>query len=190
MIRNICRRVRYATACHISDAAQADTIRNVSPAKLSQMYLIAKEKNEKCINLSSFSWLFSICPVIDADTFQVPFVQPMYTFVYLHFMITCQVVQFRLHPSAAEACVRFACIPSQFALEADFRHDFFRHFPDAEFLSGSHVNVAVAYLFRTCRIRILEVYVQQHMYAGIRHFFAPEEFAQRLARAPRRNDSA
>ena len=25
------------------------------------------------------------------------------------------------------------------------------------------------------------------MYAGIRHFFAPEEFAQRLARAPQRN---
>lgn len=38
-------RVRYATACHISGYyGQADTIRNVSPAKLNQMYLIAKKK--------------------------------------------------------------------------------------------------------------------------------------------------
>lgn len=38
-------RVEYATACHISGYyGQADTIRNVSPAKLNQMYLIAKKK--------------------------------------------------------------------------------------------------------------------------------------------------
>ena len=81
--------------------------------------------------------------MIDADTFQVPFIQAVNTFVYFYFMMPSQAVQLAYVRQLAQCAVRFRCIPAQFTLEADFLHDFLCHFADRHFLARTHVDVAV-----------------------------------------------
>ena len=52
-------------------------------------------------------------------------------------------------------------------------YNLFSHFLYAEFLSCAHIDVAVAYFFTVRSICVFKVYIQQYMYTGICHFFAP-----------------
>ena len=111
--------------------------------------------------------------VVDADTFQIPFVQTVYSFVYFYFMKKSQVMQFGHIRQFAQCAVRFRGIPSQLTFESYFGYNLFSHFLYAEFLSCAHIDVAVAYFFTVRSICVFKVYIQQYMYTGICHFFAP-----------------
>lgn len=128
--------------------------------------------------------------MIDTDTLQVPFIQAVNTFVYLHFVVPAQAVQLAHVGQLAQRTVRFRRIPAQFPLEADFLHDFLRHFADRHFLTRTHVDVAVTYfrdavrILLRCIVCLLEIHVQQHVYAGICHLLTPQELTHRFSRTP------
>ena len=72
--------------------------------------------------------------MIDADTFQIPFVQTVYSFVYFYFVMPSQVMQFGHIRQFAQCAVRFRCIPSQLTFESYFSYNLFSRFLYAEFL--------------------------------------------------------
>ena len=113
----------------------------------------------------------------------------------------------------ARGAVGLACVEYDFALETDSLHHEFAEFADGELLAGAHVDVAVADFAeaRDCAAtaravvavhgtvhasavmhagiffdadNVTEVHIQEHMNGCVGHVFAPEEFAERLARAP------
>ena len=99
------------------------------------MYLIAKKK--KMYKFIIFFLAFLNLSG-DADTFQVPFVQPMYTFVLSP---PYDAIPGRGVWLSAQLADRFACIPSQFALEAISAMIFSAtSLQMPELLSGSHVD--------------------------------------------------
>lgn len=131
--------------------------------------------------------------MVDANPFQVPFIQAVDTLVDFHLVVPSQAVQLAHVRQLAQRAVRFRRIPAQLTLEADFLHDFLGHLADRQFLARAHVDVAVAdfrdavgVLYRVV-IRLLEVHVQQHMHTRVRHFLAPQELTQRLSRTPERH---
>ena len=94
--------------------------------------------------------------MIDADTFQVPCIQAVDTFVYLHPMMPPQAVQFAHICQFPQRAVRFRGIPKQFALESDFPDNFLSHFADAQFLARTYVDVAVADFLVAFPVGVLE----------------------------------
>ena len=113
--------------------------------------------------------------MIDTDAFQIPFIQTVHPFVYLHRVMPAETVELRHVRQLAHRAIRFGGIPTQFALETDFSHNLLGHFADGQLLARPHVDVAVSDIpFARC-IRVLEIHVQQYVHAGIRHLFAPKE---------------
>ena len=125
-------------------------------------------------------------------SFRYHVIQAVDSFVYFNLVVPSQAVQLRHVSQLAQGSVRFRSVPAQFALEAYLLHDLLRHFLYAQLLARAHVDVAVTYLRNAVgvlycgAIRILEVHVQQHMHAGVRHLFAPQELTLRLSGAPQR----
>lgn len=72
--------------------------------------------------------------MIDADAFLIPLVEPVDAFVYLHLMMPSEVVEFGDISQLARSAVRFGSIPTQFAMEADFRHNLLCHLTYGQFL--------------------------------------------------------
>ena len=63
--------------------------------------------------------------MVDADTFQIPFVQTVYSFVYFYFMMPSQVMQFGHIRQFAQCAVRFRGIPSQLTFKSYFGYNLF-----------------------------------------------------------------
>lgn len=128
----IFRRVRYAIACHMERYfEQNDVIMYENCSKCKDYVCNIQEECEKC-NLVGL--------MIDADTFQIPFVQTVYSFVYFYFMMPSQVMQFGHIRQFTQCAIRFRGIPSQLTFESYFGYNLFSHFLYAEFLSCAHID--------------------------------------------------
>ena len=131
-------------------------------------------------------------------------------------MRPAEAVEFAYVDEFAHRAIGLACVKHDFAFEAHGLHHKFAEFADGEFLARAHVDVAVADFteFRdsaaaastvvavnstidACAIMharvfldaddVAKIHVQKHMDRSVCHVFAPEEFAERLARAPKRH---
>ena len=114
----------------------------------------------------------------------------------------------------ARCAIGLASVKEHFAFEAHRLHHEFAQFADGKFLARTYVDVAVTDFteFRdgsatacavvtvnctidTCAVmhagilfnadNVAEIHVQEHMYRGVRHVFAPKELAKRLASTPK-----
>ena len=100
-------------------------------------------------------------------------------------MMPSEIVELGDISQLARSAVRFGSIPTQFTTEADFCHDLLCHLTYGQFLTCSHIDVAVAYLLVTGLVCILEINIQKHVHTGVRHLLTPKELTHRTAGAPK-----
>ena len=83
----------------------------------------------------------------------------------------------------AHGAVRLVRVEYQFSPVA-FRGGYqARQIADGDFLSGADVDMAVPHL-PVFPFQLAEIHLFHHVDAGVRHVFAPQEFAQGRARSP------
>lgn len=150
---------------------------------------------------------------LSIEGFLVPVEEFLHALVDFDLVRPAEAVELAHVDELARGAVGLARVEHDFAFETDRLHDEFAEFADGEFLARTHIDVAVADFAKLgdctaaasavvavhCAIdaravmhaRILfdaddvaEVHVQQHMNGCVGHVVTPEEFAERLARAP------
>ena len=108
--------------------------------------------------------------VIYADTLPVPFIKTVYPLVDADLVMPPQPVQLADISQLPQGAVRLGGVPAQGATEPDLGHDLLRHFPDADFLPGADIDMAVAdlgYAVGILHRRVVgipEVHIQKHMH--------------------------
>ena len=145
--------------------------------------------------------------------FLVPVEKFLYAFVNFDLVGPAEAMELTHVNELARRAIGLACVKEHFAFKANSLHDEFAEFADGQFLTRTHVDVAIADFteFRNgaataravvtvyCAINacaimhagilfdaddVAEVHVQEHMNGRVGHVFAPEELAERLASTP------
>ena len=116
---------------------------------------------------------------------QIPAVHPLYTFFDVYFMMPAQCVQLTRVGEFAHGPIGFGSVEGQLSAITHNVDNQFGKPADSNFLTCADVDVAVADVLVSGLAGVFEVYVLHDEYAGIRHFLAPEEFAQRSSRTPK-----
>ena len=104
---------------------------------------------------------------------QVPLIETVYALVDFYLVMPSQGVEFAHIDEFARRAVGLGGIPAQFALKAHLCHYLLSQLAYGEFLSRTHIDMAVAHLAASRGISVLEIDMEEHMHAGISHVLTP-----------------